>query len=182
MQRKTWKNYLFESILIVFSVMLALFLNQVVENINTTKQKEKAIERISTELERNLAVLENWIDIHNNMKNRTEQIIAGESDSLKQQLLEQPNFNLILLTGGQSIIDSNLSSSAWEIAKSTRVVNEFDFDTVEMLTGVYALQDVIFNQTLQDISSTYFERETHDLDNLDATLIQFQLKFTELVG
>ncbi|NGP89928.1 hypothetical protein [Fodinibius halophilus] len=182
MQSKKWKNYLFEGTLIVFSVMLALFLNQVVQNIETSRQKEKAINKITAELERNLSVLENWLTVHDRIRIRTEQIVAGESDSLKQQLIAQPFFNLQILTDDRSFIDSNLSSTAWETAKSTDIVNEFNFETVETLTGVYALQDVIFNQTIQDISKIFFERETHNLENIDATLIQFQLRFSELVG
>lgn len=182
MQRKKWKNYLLEGTLIVFSVMLALFLNQVVENIDTYRQKENAINRITVELERNLNVLENWLEVHDQMRLRTEQIITGENDSLKQQLMDQSFFNLQILTGDRSFIDSNLSNTAWETAKSTDIVNEFDFETLEKLTDVYTLQELVFNHTIQGISKIFFERETHNLKNIDATLIQFQLRFSELVG
>lgn len=182
MQHKKWKDYFYEGSLIVFSVLLALFLNQIVLNIETSRQKENAINRITEELERNLSVMEKWLEAHEQIAVRIEQIVTGESDSLKQQLIDQSFFNFEILTGGHSFIDSNLSSTAWETAKSTDIVNEFDFETVEILTGVYTLQDLVFDQTIQNIVDTFFERETHNPENLDETLIQFNLRFQELAG
>jgi hypothetical protein len=53
---------------------------------------------------------------------------------------------------------------------------------METLTEVYTLQDLLFDQTVHNIVETFFERETHNPDNLDETLIQFNLRFMELVG
>ena len=182
MKSKTWKNYLFEGALIVFSVMLALFLNQIVENINTSRDKEKAISHITAELQRNLEIVEEWAVIHNRMKSRTDSIINGQNAELRNQLLDESILNLGVLTGGESIVNSSLSNTAWETAKATRIINEFEFETVELLTGVYSLQELVFNNTIMKLTDTFFERETHDPELLEGTLLQLQLRFTELVG
>lgn len=168
--------------LIIFSVLLALFLNQLVENAKTRNQKNKARTNIQAELQRNLDIVNTWNKHHQAVLNRMQQIIEGENDSLLTALKNGPAFNIGVLTGDRSIIDANLSNTAWETAKSTRIIAEFDFETAQLLTSVYTLQDLIVSKSLDRIITTYFDRATHDLSNLDLTLVQFKLEFQELAG
>lgn len=182
MKLSNWKKYILEGMLIVFSVLFALFLNKTAERIETNNQRDKAIANIRAELEKNLTTIERWIGQHEQVADRVNQIIEGKNDTLRNQLLNSPMFNIGVLTNYQSIIDANLSDTAWETAKSTQIINEFDFETVQLLTSIYSLQEMIMDETIPEILSLYFDRETHDLGRLDGTLIQFKLRFEELVG
>lgn len=182
MSKRNWKKYLLEGILIVFSVMLALFLNKTVERIETNNQRDQAIANIRAELENNLSVVERWTRQHEFVAGRVNRLLEGKNDSLRKQMLNSSIFNIGVLTDNRSIIDANLSNTAWETAKTTQIINEFDFETVQLLTSTYSLQELIMDQTIPEILSLYFDRETHDPGKLDGTLVQFKLRFEELLG
>lgn len=181
-QRKIWKDYAFEGSLIVMSVLLALFLSQVAETNRTKRLKKEALANIEAELERNLEVVEGWMALHETVNHRLDGVISGQDKDRRQVLASGNYFEVGVLTDGQPIIDANLSSTAWETAQSTRIVAEFDFETVQTLTSVYSLQAVLMDTTLPKFIEIYFDRRTHDLDNLESTLIQFKLAVSELLG
>ncbi len=56
------KKYLADSILIVFSVLFALFINKVYDDHKTEQRKLIALESIQKELTRNNAILTEWKD------------------------------------------------------------------------------------------------------------------------
>ena len=90
--------------------------------------------------------------------------------------------NMGIITGGESLVDAFLVDTAWESAKATGIISEFDFQVTQELTRVYALQKVILDRTLASILDFYFDTETHDMSNIDRVLVQFQLRFWELTG
>ncbi|QNL20707.1 hypothetical protein HZR84_01665 [Hyphobacterium sp. CCMP332] len=176
------KKYLAEGFLIVFSVLFALFINQLVEDYKTKKRKIIALESIHKELVQNEEILTKWRDKHVEIRNRISSIMSGEMDSLKIELMQYDYLNLGVLTNNESLIDAILTSTAWESARSTGIVSEFDFETTQKLTHVYSMQQNITDKTLMKIIDYYFDSDAHDLKEIDRTLLQFQLRFSELTG
>ncbi|MEQ8360450.1 MAG: hypothetical protein RH860_13245 [Cytophagales bacterium] len=176
------KKYLAEGFLIVFSVLFALFINQLVDDYKTKKRKIIALESIHKELVQNEEILAKWRDKHVEIRNRISAIMSGEMDSLKIELRQYNYLNLGVLTNNESLIDAILTSTAWESAKSTGIVSEFDFETTQKLTHVYSMQQNITDKTLMKIIDYYFDSDAHDLKEIDRTLLQFQLRFSELTG
>jgi len=179
---KRFRAYLGEGFLIVFSVLFALFINNLAQNYQTKKKKEIALESILKELYRNSAIVENWKKHHTEISERLQDIINGKNDSLKNKLLEYENLELRFLTDNKSLVDAVLSDTAWESAKSSGIVSEFDYNTTESLTAVYNMQNVITDKTVMKILDLYFDRNSHDMSDLMSTLYQFGLRFYELVG
>jgi hypothetical protein len=182
MKKTGVKKYLAEGFLIVFSVLFALFINKLFDDYKTSQKKEVAIESIKNELNRNVIFVKNWKVRHNMIKDKLVSINNGDNDSIKRELLKNKYFDLGILTNNESLVDNTLTKTAWESAKSTGIIAEFDFETIEFLTQVYSLQDLITDKTIGELLNFYFDTETHNLDNLDQTLIQFQLRFWELTG
>jgi hypothetical protein len=180
--KKSVKKYLGEGLLIVFSVLFALFINKWFEDRQTESKKQTALTSITKELETNAAILKNWKERHKSIRDRITRIIDGEEDSLKAELMNYDFLNFGLLTGNQSLIDAILTNTAWESAKSTGIISEFDFETTQKLTHVYALQEVLVEKTLANTMDYYFDSSSHDMSRLDPILIQFQLRFWELTG
>ncbi len=178
----TFKKYLAEGFLIVFSVLFALLINKLFDDYKTLQKKEVAIESIKKELNRNALVIQDWKTKHVNIRDKLVSINNGDNDNIKSELLKNKIFDLGILTNQESLIDNTLTKTAWESAKSTGIVAEFDFETTEILTQVYSLQDLIIDKTISELLNFYFDTETHNLDNLEQTLIQFQLRFWELTG
>ncbi|MBD0851378.1 hypothetical protein [Maribacter arenosus] len=182
MKNKTFKKYLAEGFLIVFSVLFALLINKLFDDYKTLQKKEVAIESIKKELNRNALIIQDWKTKHVIIRDKLVSINNGDNDSIKSELLKNKIFDLGILTNQEGLIDNTLTKTAWESAKSTGIVAEFDFETTEILTQVYSLQDLIIDKTISELLNFYFETETHNLNNLEQTLIQFQLRFWELTG
>lgn len=182
MKSSSWKKYLGEGFLIVFSVLFALFINKLAEDQKTSNKKQVALESIEKELDDNATILKEWKEQHTDIRERIGAIIEGKNDSLKNELLKYPYLNLGVLTDGESLIGEILTSTAWEAAKTTGIISEFDFKTTQKLTRVYTLQSLLIDRTLTNMLDYYFETGAHEMSNLEAILIQFQLRFWELTG
>ncbi|MCH2084151.1 MAG: hypothetical protein MK226_17270 [Saprospiraceae bacterium] len=180
--KNTLKKYLVDGLLIVFSVLFALFINKLAESTKINKQKKIAIESIQKELYRNAGIVNDWYPRHKATMEKINDIVEGRNDSLKNEFLKYQFLNLALLTEDESLMDAFLTNTAWETAKTTQVISEFDFETIRSLTFVYDMQEVITEKTMIKILDYYFDREAHNLEQLEPTLIQFQLRFSELVG
>jgi len=176
------RKYLAEGILIVFSVLFALFINKLFDDYKTAQKKKIAIESIEKELYRNQAILKRWKEKHTAIRDRIAGIISNEADSLKAELNKYDHLNLGVLTNNESLIDAILVNTAWESAKTTGILAEFDFETMQKLTHVYTMQTVVMEKTLSEILDYYFDVSTHDLKKLDQIMVQFHLRFRELTG
>ncbi len=179
---KNLKKYFAESLLIVFSVLFALFINKLFDDYKTNEKKTTALESIEKELYRNSAILGDWKEHHIKIRNRITEIVEGQNDSLKTELLKYEFLNIGVLTNNKSLIDDILTNTAWESAKSTGIISEFDFETTQKLTHVYSMQEVLTERTMAKITDFYFDTNAHNMENIDQTLIQFQLRFWELTG
>lgn len=182
MNKTNIKRYLAEATMIIFSVLFALFINRCSENSNLENQKEEALNSILLELKGNSKNLDNWIENHKGIQVTLNNLVAGKADSLKQLLKNESYLNLGLLNENESLINSFLLNASWQTSKNTGIIAEFDFNTSQGLTQTYTLQEIITNQTIKGILDLYFDKESQDLDNLDQTLMQMNLRFHELVG
>lgn len=182
MKQLPLKKYLAEGFLIVFSVLFALFINKLFDDYKTAQRKAVALEGIEQELQRNASVLKGWQTRHEAIREKIEGMVEGRQDSLKAALFAGRFMDLGILTENQALIDDILTSTAWEAAKTTGIISEFAFDTIQKLTLVYTMQDIITDKTLGKILDLYFDRSAHDVQDIDPTLIQFHLRFQELTG
>lgn len=180
--KTNFKKYLWDGLLIVFSVLFALFINKTFEAGKTRQKKKIALESIIKELNSNQANLELWKNKHVAIRNTISAVIDGQADSIKAELKKYNYLNLGVLTHNESLIDAVLIKTAWQSAQTTGIITEFDYETIQQLTMVYELQEIIMNRTVVEILDFLFDSESHDMENLDRTLVQLQLRFQELTG
>lgn len=178
----TYKSFLAEGLLIVFSVLFALLISKLYEDSKIQHKKEIALESIEKELHQNSNIIKRWKSRHDVIRDRITDVIEGRNDSLKQAMQKHQYLNLGLLTDNEALINSILTNTAWESAKATGIIAEFDFETTQSLTHVYAMQEVLMDRTLAKILDYYFDTQSHDMKQLDKILIQFRLRFWELTG
>jgi len=176
------KKYFAESLLIIFSVLFALFINKLFDDHKTEQRRQIALESIQKELNRNNAILTEWKTHHTVIRDRIVALVDQKNDSLKNILLASSYLDLGLLYDQQSLINDILSDTAWESAKTTGIIEAFNFEQIELLTKAYAMQETLTKKTLMSILDLYFSADAHNMKNLDATLIQLQLRFSELAG
>lgn len=124
---------LFESALIVFSVLLALYVNRWAENQRTEEQKRVALERIAKELENNQALMKDAHQVHKRILINLEKASLDENDSLRIYLAHQKYFDEKItgfLTNGNPFYRQFPSSTSWNAAEATGIVAEFDYGVV----------------------------------------------------
>ncbi|PIE89534.1 MAG: hypothetical protein CR997_10575 [Acidobacteria bacterium] len=179
-EKKTVKKYIVDGLLIVFSVLFALAINKIAENYQTKKKKSIALACIQKELQRSSDTLQAWRSKHAEAEKVLTSLIEGKNDGLKSRLIKDHYLDFSLLTNGSSLADNMMTSTAWETAKSTGIIAEFDFETTQKLTDAYLLQKLIIDETMVKILNYYLNPESHKRGNIDITLVQ--LRFRELIG
>lgn len=176
------KKYFAEGVLIIFSVLFALFINKMFESYKTHKEKKIALESIYKEIDRNSKMISVWNEHHSEIQNRIVSVMNGTNDSLRMELLKYPSFNLTVIFGNGGFINGVLSNTAWETAKSTGIIAEFDFETTQKLTEVYSIQNIVMDKTVDKIIEYIFNPESQNIENIDGVLNQYHLRFRELNG
>ena len=178
-----WKKELYrlvvESVLIVFSVLFALYINRKTEDAKTNRQKRIALERIHRELLANHQLVSGALKVHRLILVNLNRVLENEADPLARQIMQKEFLDFGLLSGNQSIYPRLPARTSWEAALSTGIITEFDYETVEVLTGVYSSQQTIVGLTLQKIVDDLFDVEAPDRRR---KLLKFRLEFSELIG
>lgn len=182
MKKSELKRLGAEGVLIVFSVLFALLIGQLVESNKVKRQKAQAIDHIYLELSNNQLILKRWVQKHRKIAENLNRMVANKRDSLRLMLMENGQLDYGIITNQEALIDALLADTAWEAAKSTRIIAEFDFETVQAFTRIYNLQTIIVQRSVQKFSDIYFDRASQDPENLQTTLVQLQLVMGEIVG
>lgn len=161
------KEYLGESALIIFSVLLALFLTEVVNKLHEKQQTNELKENIKAELIKNKVAEEQQYVYQQGILNRIDS--ALNSVAIQQQLLADGRFNLKYLAPS-GVIYHDLSRVAWQVAQSQNITTKIDFKLVEKLTNIYEQQDRI--DKLEDkVGNLLLSYESRNPANIRQTLI-----------
>lgn len=166
-----------ESLLIVFSVLLALFLNEAWNRRSERAATEEQLGSIRLELADNQRILADWLERH--------EAIAANMAALRETEPDEP----LVVDGkldigrvfGRSLADTMVRDTAWETAKTTGLVRHFDLRCANLLTDLYGLQEVIERQ-IWKIAGMLQEREAHEAEHLPQTLALLEVSMQELQG
>lgn len=167
-RRVDWRKLLFESFLIIFSILFALFINEWRKSQELESQRKKALEMIIGELEHNRDGLERVIAYHQQSAVRLDS--AASFTPLDESLFFIANR---LLERG--ILPAELQTTAWNTAQLSGSVSLFDEQLIYALAGVYELQAKGVENTLKEIAAFYL-----NIDNLEATLTKQRLTMLSL--
>jgi len=182
MKNKSYRKYFTDGLLIVFSVLFALFINKLAENYETQQKKDLAILSIKKELRQNYRIIEKWNLKHIEISKRINNIIIGKEDSLKTELIKNKHFNFGIISNNENIVSEMPSNTAWETSKTIGIVSEFDFNTNQKLSKAYKLQQLVTEKTLMGIIDLIFNMKSNEIEQFYAILNQYQLRFREIVG
>ena len=174
-----WIKLGIESLLIIFSVLLALFLN---EYRASNKEEEKTVlvmHSIRKELEANHQIIETW---HKNHTAILQNIQEYRNRPQDYDGLIKGNQLQIQYLFNEEFIPNVVRSTAWETAKTTGLVQNFDLSLTNKLSDVYDLQRLGAMSTLQKLTNLITERETHLREHVPSTLVLLEFSMHELVG
>jgi hypothetical protein len=164
---RNWKEYLGESLLIVFSVILALGLTEVINKINEDNRTKEVLHQLREEIVAN--------------KNAEEEQLVYHRQVLKNidSALRNPQYAQQFISNGEldqkpifpdGVIKNDLNDVAWQIAKQNNIFSKIDLSTYSLLTDIYDNQQRITNSELE-IGHLLLSFESRKPENLKTTLI-----------
>ena len=176
-----YKKYLGEGLLIVFSVLFALFINKAYEDAKTNRNKTNAIKQIKAEFFDNQKILKDWMVEHKAILDNLNNLIENKNDSI-QILAENKSYLPIqVILDNKNLIVKPLSNSAWSSAKSIGIISEFDFKTLQSISETYELQQFIMDTSIEKIAERLFLK-SNDIENTKGVMIELRLRFQNLLG
>jgi len=164
---RDWKEYLGESFLIIFSVILALALTEYFNNLHERRDTKELLENIKTELIHNKKA---ELEQYTYQKNALKMIDSAlKSPALQQKILSNGDFHLSYIAP-EGVVNRDLSSVAWEIAKSHSIMNKVNLKLLARLTDIYANQARI-DKVEEKVASVLLSWESRKPENIRETLI-----------
>lgn len=164
---RDWKEYLGESFLIMFSVLLALFLTEYITKQHEKSETHELLKNIKEELIKNKkAEEEQYVYQKMVLKNIDS---ALKSKEFQQKVLNNEEFNLKPLAP-DGVLFRDLSTVAWEVAKSHNITSKADFKLVSELTGIY-LDQARIDKLEDKVADIFLKYDSRKQENIRTTLI-----------
>ncbi len=170
---------IFESILIIFSVLLALFLNEYRGQLKENQQKELAIKIVKIELKSNLEILNEWRPYHEKVLNNLNEALNSNSTN-STLFTENGVFTWSLMPNG--VVQRVIDNGSWQTLKSSSISSTIEFNTMFTLSQLYKHQAQGVESTLNRILKIISARESLEQKNQRSTIILLRNTFNEMVS
>ena len=164
---RTWKGYVEESILIIFSVVLALFLTELFQNLHENQKTREVMHQLREELVTNQKAEEIQLRYHLQVLKNIDAALADPA--MAQQFIDNGALNLKIIAP-EGVLSRDLNDVAWEVAKENNAFAKLDLGTYRLLTNIYDNQQRIMKSE-SEISKVLESWQSRQPENLKLTLI-----------
>ncbi len=164
---RDWKEYLGESLLIIFSVLLALFLTEVINKIHENNETKALLKDVREELIHNEDVEKRVYSYQQSVLSKIDS--ALKDTHMQQEIVSNGVFNLNRIAP-EGIGYPDLSDIAWQIAKQHNITSKISLEDVSLLTYIYQEQEHIIRSE-QEVAKVFFDRQSRDPLKARETLI-----------
>jgi hypothetical protein len=164
---RDWKEYLGESLMIVFSVLLALFLTEHINKLHEKENTKSLLRSISAELNHNRKFILEMQDYNLMVLSKIDSVLVDKK--LQKKLVSKDEFHLEVIAP-HGIQCRFLDNDAWAIGKNNNIISKIDIETVSILTKVYENQDRIA-KIEDEVAKVIFDRTSRDPRQVRKTLI-----------
>jgi hypothetical protein len=127
--RSSLPKLLTESLLIVFSVLLALGVDEWRDGRKTQNRVDQALEGFSREVQSNRRAVANVLPYHQRLQRHYAGLTRTRLHSMPQ------------MEGFQGFRPANLEDAAWRTALATGVFGDMDYRTASLLSRIYTSQE-----------------------------------------
>lgn len=167
---RNWKEYFGESLLIIFSVVLALILTEIFNKIHDDRQTREVLHQLRQELIDNKRLEEEQYNYHLQALRNIDSAL-NHPDFAKQFI----NNGEISLKGiaPLGVMSHDLNNIAWEVAKQKDAFAKLGIATYSLLTDIYNHQQRITNSE-DKIGALLLSYESRNPENIRTTLILFR--------
>jgi hypothetical protein len=164
---RDWKEYIGESALIIFSVLLALVLTEFINAQHEKSQTKELLGNIKEELVKNLKAEKEQYVYQQDVLKRIDS--AMKDPALQHKILSNGEFHLKYIAP-DGILYRDLDRVAWQVAQSHNIMPKLNFQLVEKLTDIYDQQARI--DKLEDkIGDIFLRYESRRDENIRESLI-----------
>ncbi len=157
-----------ESLLIIFSILFALGVNEIRATKQLNSQKEESLHNLENELKQNFKGLEKVIPYHKKITQRLLKIIDSLS-TIKGEI-NKTGLELMSDVNPSGIMPPSPQKTSWETIRITNSISLLDFELVNDLSKLYKLQEDGVEITWKLIANFLLSRENFDpnytLENL----------------
>ena len=164
---RDWREYLGESFMIVFSVLLALLLTEHLNKLHEKENTKTLLKSIETELNHNKKALQEMQDYNLMVLSKIDSVLMDKK--LQRKLVSKDEFHLDVIAP-HGIQYRFLDNDAWAIGKNNNIISKIDIETVSILTKVYENQDRIA-KIEDEVAKVIFDRDSRDPRQVRKTLI-----------
>ncbi len=164
---RTWKEYFGESLLIIFSVLLALILTEVFNKLHEQEQTKEVLHQLRDELIVNKQKETEQYQYHLQVLKNINSALANPA--LQKAFINNGVINLDTIAP-HGVLLNDLNEVAWQIAKQDNIISKIDIDTYRLLTDIYDNQERITNSE-KEIANVLLSRESRTASDNRITLI-----------
>jgi hypothetical protein len=164
---RDWKEYVGESLLIIFSVLLALMLTEWFNKLHEQSETHKMLANIRAELVKNKMSETNQYHYEKMVLAKIDSALHNKEALARIVTDNEFHFELIFPDGVMH--GGDLSTVAWEIAREHNISSRIGFPLMSRLTDLYEDQARILK--LEDkVGSVILDRESRNPANTAVTL------------
>src|SRR5579862_796983 len=164
---RNWKEYLGESLLIVFSVALAIILTEIFTKIHEDRQTREILRQLRQELISNNEAEEIQYQYHLQVLRNIDSALKDEK--YRKTFIDSGNIHLTIIAP-YGVMRRDLNDVAWQVAKENNIVSKLDLKTYSLLTDIYDNQQRII-KTEDEIGKILLSYESRKPENTRITLI-----------
>lgn len=166
---RTWKEYLGECLLIVFSVILALVVTEFINNLNDKKRTGEILHELKDELIENKSMEQEQYAYHLQVLKNIDSALH-HPEFAKKIINDSGQLDLTNTIAPNGVMRHDLNDVAWQIAKQDNIFSKIDISTYSLLNDIYNNQARITNSE-DKIAQILLSFESRKPENLRTTLI-----------
>ena len=160
------KEYLGESALIVFSVLLALILTEYFSNLHEKENTRSILKSVVTELNQNKISIREMSSYNLQVLDKIDTALGNKN--LQQQIVSNDEFHLNVIAP-HGVLYRYLDNEAWTIAKNNNIMSKVDVETISILTKVYEDQNRVM-KVEDEVANVILRGESRDPEKIHLTL------------
>lgn len=164
---RNWKDYLTESLLIVFSVVFALVLTEIFNTMHEKQHTREILNAVRTELINNRKAEEEQYRYHLQVLQNIDSALANPVFGSKFISNGVLNMKTVMPDG---VLYRDLNDVAWQVAKQDNIFAKVDLSVYSLLTEIYDNQERI-TKSEQEIANVLFTRESRTASDNRVTLL-----------
>jgi hypothetical protein len=164
---KDWKDYLSESSMIIFSVLLALITTEYINKLHERENTKNMLKSIVAELNHNKKDIQEMQDYNLQVLARIDSALINTN--MQNLLVSGDEFHLKVIAP-QGVLYRFLDKDAWTIAKNNNIMSKIDIESVSVLTRVYEDQERM-SKVEDEVAKVIFDRVSRDPKQIHTTLI-----------